>query len=91
MREVRTVYPILLKLDANECIGVFNYDVGIMPYRRPINVVVGRPIHIMQAKNPDNAYLDEIHEKYVAELTRLWEDWKDVFARGRKGGLELVE
>lgn len=76
---------------ANLVLGVFNYDVGIMPYRRPINIVVGRPIPILQAKNPDPSYVDEIHEKYVAELFRIWEDWKETFARGRKGDLEIVE
>lgn len=70
---------------------MFNYDVGIMPYRRPINVVVGRPIPIMQAKNPDPEYVDEIHELYVSELLRLWEDWKDTFAVHRRGELEVVE
>ena len=29
-----------------------------MPYRRPINVVVGHPILIQQNKNPDPAYVD---------------------------------
>lgn len=71
--------------------GVFNYDVGMMPYRRPINIVVGKPIRIMQSKNPDPAYVDEIHSKYVEELLRIWEDWKDTFARQREGELEIVE
>ena len=62
-----------------------------MPYRRPINVVVGRPIPIMQTSNPDSALVDEIHAKYVEELLRLWDEWKDVFARQRKGELELIE
>ena len=76
----------------NACgfIGVFNYDVGLLPYRRPVNVVVGRPIPIMQSAIPDPAYVDEMHAKYVEELMRLWEEWKDTFARGRKGELEIV-
>lgn len=62
-----------------------------MPYRRPINIVVGRPIHIVQHQNPDAKYVDEIHQQYVDELTRMWENWKDTFARGRKGELEIIE
>ena len=79
--------------DLSDClfVGVFNHDVGLLPYRRPINVVVGRPIPIVQAKNPDAAYVDEIHERYVNELVRLWEDWKDTFAVQRRSELELVE
>ncbi|KAK5173590.1 diacylglycerol O-acyltransferase 1 [Saxophila tyrrhenica] len=71
--------------------GVFNYDVGLMPYRRPINVVVGRPIEVQQSANPDPAYVDHLHAQYVDELMRIWEEWKDTFARGRKGELEVVE
>jgi 2-acylglycerol O-acyltransferase 2 len=71
--------------------GVFNYDVGLMPYRRPINVVVGRPIPILQNKNPDAAYVDRIHALYTEELLRIWDEWKDTFARTRLGELEIVE
>ena len=63
----------------------------MMPYRRPINVVVGRPIPIMQSNTPDAAYVDEIHQRYVDELMRIWDEWKDTFARHRKGELEVVE
>ncbi|KAK4560909.1 diacylglycerol O-acyltransferase 1 [Recurvomyces mirabilis] len=71
--------------------GVFNYDIGLMPYRRPINIVVGKPIRIQQNKTPDPREVDRIHEEYVRELERLWEDWKDTFARRRKGELRIVE
>ena len=61
-----------------------------MPYRRPINVVVGRPIPIMQNKNPDPAYVDRIHAQYTEELLRIWEEWKDTFARTRLGSWRLL-
>ena len=72
--------------------GVFNYDVGLMPYRRPLNVVVGRPIRSVQATHPDDAYVDEIHAKYVLELQRIWNEWKGEFAGDQmEGELEIVE
>ena len=71
--------------------GVFNYDVGMMPYRRPLNVVVGRPIKVQQSKKPDDAYVDEIHRLYTQELERIWDEWKDEFAKDRTGELEIVE
>lgn len=71
--------------------GVFNYDYGLMPYRRPVNVVVGRPIKVQQSNKPANAYIDEIHGLYVRELERIWEEWKDEFATERTGDLEIVE
>jgi len=71
--------------------GVFNYDVGMMPYRRPINIVVGRPIRVMQDTHPDNDYINEIHQQYVDELMRIWHEHKDTFAKHRTGELEIVE
>ncbi|KAL1983928.1 hypothetical protein VTN96DRAFT_9781 [Rasamsonia emersonii] len=73
--------------------GVFNYDVGLMPYRRPLNIVVGRPIRVVQHQDKndiDDNYVDELHAKYVQELQRLWEEWRDIFAVGRTSELEIV-
>ncbi|CAP86231.1 Pc20g09020 [Penicillium rubens Wisconsin 54-1255] len=73
--------------------GVFNYDVGLMPYRTPLNIVVGRPIPVMQQQNRDkinDQYIDELHSRYVEELKRLWDQWKDVYAKDREGELEII-
>ncbi len=42
--------------------GVFNYDVGLMPYRRPLNVVVGRPVRVTQNPKPEQEEIDRVHE-----------------------------
>ena len=73
--------------------GVFNYDVGLMPYRRPLNIVAGRPIPVMQQQNRDkvnDSYIDELHAQYVQELQRLWDRWKDEYAKDRAGELEII-
>ncbi|KAL8836374.1 MAG: hypothetical protein Q9170_002947 [Blastenia crenularia] len=74
--------------------GVFNYDVGLMPYRKPLNVVVGRPIKVVQSRrgeNVDEEYVDEIHGMYVKELERIWEEWRDTFEVDRRVELRIVE
>ncbi|KAL4974358.1 diacylglycerol acyltransferase-domain-containing protein [Aspergillus desertorum] len=73
--------------------GVFNYDVGLMPYRRPLNIVVGRPIHVVQQQDRnkiDDKYINQLHSEYVRELERLWEEWRDVYARDRESEIEIV-
>jgi 2-acylglycerol O-acyltransferase 2/2-acylglycerol O-acyltransferase 1 len=73
--------------------GVFNYDVGLMPYRRPLNVVVGRPIAVVKRHDReeiDDNYVNELHAKYVQELRRLWQEWNDVYAVGRTSELEII-
>lgn len=75
--------------------GIFNYDVGLMPYRRAINIVVGKPISVKQqggdGSTVDADYLDQVHAEYVAELKNLWETHKDTFAKDRQSDLEIVE
>ncbi|KAA8642170.1 diacylglycerol acyltransferase type 2A [Aspergillus tanneri] len=73
--------------------GVFNYDVGLMPYRRPLNIIVGSPIQVVQERDRskiDDEYINHLHEKYVLELERLWEQWKDVYAKNRTSELEII-
>ncbi|KAL9603363.1 MAG: hypothetical protein Q9219_001225 [cf. Caloplaca sp. 3 TL-2023] len=74
--------------------GVFNYDVGLMPYRKPLNVVVGRPVRVVQAREGegvDEAYVDLIHGLYVQELERIWEEWRERFEVERGVELRIVE
>ncbi|KAL1837961.1 hypothetical protein VTJ49DRAFT_3232 [Mycothermus thermophilus] len=74
--------------------GLFNYDVGLMPYRAPVNVVVGRPIPVRQVR--ENEVLDDeevarLHEEYIVELMHMWETYKDVFVPERKEELKLLD
>lgn len=71
--------------------GIFNYDVGLMPYRRPLNIVVGRPIRVVQAENPDNSEVDRLHGLYTEELRRIWDRYKDEFAADRKEELQFLD
>ncbi|KAL2808874.1 diacylglycerol acyltransferase [Aspergillus granulosus] len=61
--------------------GPYKLDLGVTPHRRPVNIVVGRPIAVRQREDPiDKAYLDEVHGRYVKELERIWIQWRGVFA-----------
>lgn len=70
--------------------GIFNYDVGLMPYRHPLNVVVGAPIMVQQSKRVDEQEVDRLHELYVEELLKLWNRYKDEFLPDRKEELEIL-
>ncbi|KAL4915694.1 hypothetical protein BDW62DRAFT_203451 [Aspergillus aurantiobrunneus] len=64
--------------------GPYKFDFGVMPHRKPVNIVVGRPIPTRKLQDPvDERYLDEVHGKYIAELDRIWGEWKDVFGGTR--------
>lgn len=68
--------------------GIFNYDFGIIPYRRPINIVVGRPIDIPLIERPTEAQVAHYHGLYVEELTKLFEAHKDKFHKDLTGKFE---
>lgn len=72
--------------------GVLNYDVGIMPYRRPVNVVVGKPIEVGQARlnQPTQEEIDHFHELYVNEVQKLWDAYKDQFAKTRTSEMTII-
>ncbi|CAI4052033.1 diacylglycerol O-acyltransferase SKDI_15G3840 [Saccharomyces kudriavzevii IFO 1802] len=53
--------------------GLFNYDFGLLPFRAPINVVVGRPIYVeKQIEDPPDDVVNYFHDLYTEELERLY-------------------
>lgn len=68
--------------------GVFTYNYGLLPHRRPLTVVVGEPIDVGPANtNPSPEAVAELRDRYIAALTDLFEEWKPRLA-GR--GAELI-
>ncbi|KAF7122627.1 hypothetical protein CNMCM5793_000652 [Aspergillus hiratsukae] len=62
------------------------------PYRRPVNVVVGKPIAVTQQRwEPEQKYIDQLHEEYIKALEKLWDDWRDTFGTDRSVRFEVVE
>ncbi|TFB05843.1 Diacylglycerol O-acyltransferase 2A [Trichoderma ghanense] len=71
--------------------GILNYDVGLMPYRRPVNVVVGKPIRIdaEPCEQPLQEDVDRYHDLYMEEIEKIWEAYKDQFAKDRASELVI--
>jgi hypothetical protein len=61
--------------------GVFTYSGGLVPYRRPIFIVLGNPIHVEKSDNPDKEpeKVDMYHAKYMSELKALFEKYRPIF------------
>ncbi|CAG8485065.1 8304_t:CDS:2 [Ambispora leptoticha] len=58
--------------------GVFNYDIGMMPHRRPIVTIVGKPIPVEQNDNPTEEEILSYQKKYIEELYDIWNKYCDV-------------
>ncbi|KAM3163718.1 Diacylglycerol O-acyltransferase [Lachancea thermotolerans] len=60
--------------------GLFNYDFGLIPFRKPINVVTGNPIYIKRKHdNPTVEEIDHYQKLYIDELQRTFDDYKRQF------------
>ncbi|XP_028655954.2 2-acylglycerol O-acyltransferase 2 [Erpetoichthys calabaricus] len=59
--------------------GVFQYSFGLIPYRKPIFTVVGKPIKVIQNDKPTGEEVNALHQKYIEELCQLFEDHKSKY------------
>ncbi|KAF9234099.1 diacylglycerol acyltransferase-domain-containing protein [Melanogaster broomeanus] len=71
--------------------GLLNYNLGLMPYRRRIVSVIGRPIHIEQCDRPTIEEVTRVQMLYIEELTRIWNTYKDDFAKSRTRELSIID
>jgi len=71
--------------------GILNYHWGLLPYRRRIIAVIGRPVHVQKMSNPTVEQIREVQEAYIAELMRIWNTYKDEFARTRRRELSIID
>jgi len=71
--------------------GILQYDYGIVPHRRNVVAVVGKPVEVEMKGEPSVEELREVQARYLGELRGIWEEYKDVYAPNRKGELEFVE
>lgn len=70
--------------------GIFNYDFGIIPYRRPVNIVVGKPIDIPYLPEPTEDEVEKYHGIYVDSVKKLFNDHKDKFHNSESLGDNIV-
>ncbi|KAH9967142.1 DAGAT-domain-containing protein [Russula dissimulans] len=71
--------------------GILNYNWGLLPYRRQIIAVIGRPVHVKKRDNPTVEQVREVQEAYITELMRIWNTYKDEFARSRRRELSIID
>ncbi|KAK9884500.1 hypothetical protein WA026_007341 [Henosepilachna vigintioctopunctata] len=52
---------------------------GILPFRRPVTVVVGEPIDVQKTENPTQKQIDELHQIFQKKLMELFESQKSKY------------
>jgi len=70
--------------------GIFQYSFGIVPFRLPIFLVVGAPIHVEAVKNPTWEQILALQARYKEALTELFNTHKHTYARNPNVTLSFV-
>ncbi|NWY55424.1 MOGT2 acyltransferase, partial [Chionis minor] len=70
--------------------GIFQYSFGLVPYRRPICTVVGKPIPVQRKHRPSKEEVDQVHQKYLDELYKLFEEHKAKYNIPEDSHLEFI-
>ena len=66
--------------------GVF----GLLPYREPLNTIVGKPIKVKLTKTPTIAQIQELQVVYITELKRMFDKYQPRYGAHVKS-LNIVE
>ncbi|KAF9580376.1 diacylglycerol O-acyltransferase 1, partial [Lunasporangiospora selenospora] len=73
--------------------GIFNYEYGFLPRRKPVFIVIGTPIHVdkVEGGNPTSDQLYELQKKYIDQVREIWDRNKDKYAPDRTQELRIME
>ncbi|CEP18101.1 hypothetical protein [Parasitella parasitica] len=75
--------------------GIFNYDVGLIPFRHHISTVVGKPIPVPNLEEgqtePTQEQVLQVQKLYIEELYFIYNKYKDVYAKDRKQELRITD
>ncbi|XP_022098667.1 2-acylglycerol O-acyltransferase 2-A-like [Acanthaster planci] len=70
--------------------GIFNYNLGFLPYRQPIFTVVGKPIPLDKNPNPTQEEIDKVHAEYIASLVALFDEHKTKYGIEEEETLKVI-
>lgn len=64
---------------------------GLIPHRNQITTVVGAPLDVIKNPTPAREEVDQLHEKYVQAITKLFEDNKHKYAKNPENVKLIIE
>ncbi|XP_047663293.1 2-acylglycerol O-acyltransferase 1-like isoform X1 [Tachysurus fulvidraco] len=70
--------------------GVFQYSFGLLPYRKPVHTVVGRPIRVDLNPCPTKEDIESLHQRYMEGLTQLFEENKEKYGINKDKHLKFI-
>ena len=59
--------------------GIFQYNFGLIPHRKPMTLVVGAPIKVDKTPEPTAEQISQLHQRYVEALVDLYDKYNPVY------------
>ncbi|KAL7025168.1 hypothetical protein ACKWTF_013374 [Chironomus riparius] len=84
LKRLTTIAPIIF-------VGRSFLPVGGIPYRKPINTVIGAPIEVTKNPTPSQSDIDNLHERFMGELEKLFEEHKGKYLKNAKDVNLIIE
>lgn len=70
--------------------GYLQYSFGLVPLRKPVSTIVGQPIEVEKNPNPTQEEINSLHEKFVKQLTKLFEEQKHNYLHHSKNASLII-
>ncbi|KAI6190064.1 Diacylglycerol acyltransferase family-containing protein [Aphelenchoides bicaudatus] len=70
--------------------GLVNSFFGFMPFRVPLNTVIGKPISVQKVEDPSYKQISDLHKKYCQALSDLFDEHKCKYGVPKTAKLEFV-
>ena len=59
--------------------GIMQYDIGMIPFRHQVYVVIGEPLFFGKIENPNFSEIGKCQEMYIAALESLFDKYKSKY------------
>ncbi|KAI9353395.1 diacylglycerol acyltransferase-domain-containing protein [Zopfochytrium polystomum] len=86
---VRKVSAFTLKV-AKFAFPAFKGRFGLLPHRVELVTVVGAPLKVGKVEKPTEEQVEELHNQYLKELTKLYDAHKDTFFKNRVRDMQFA-
>lgn len=70
--------------------GYLQYSFGLVPLRKPISTIVGKPIELLRTPNPTEEEINAVHDEFIKQLIDLFEEQKHNYLKNPESARLII-
>ncbi|XP_026480228.1 2-acylglycerol O-acyltransferase 1-like [Ctenocephalides felis] len=71
--------------------GMLQYSVGIVPRRKPVTTVIGKPLEFQRNLDPSDEDIEKLHSEFTKAITELFEQHKSKYIEDHENIKLVIE